>query len=369
MGQGSDGGRIHQLAWLGSGWVHTDVTGATNTPAPPAFFFSDLATVGTGANSDPRIYYLNGAGNIIQLAWVSAQGGWSPVFNLTANTTIPQAFVGSDSATSGGLAVMGSGNSSDPQVFYLSADGHVQHLGWDGSRFVHEDVFGNVTQGSAVNAVVGTKVVAMGSGQNLDPRVFYFRTDGLVGELEWVGHWNAFNASLNQPFPDTGSGLAAVGVGPARDPRVYFVSGDGHVQEVSPGQVTTDVSRAAGSPPAALGSAIAAMATADGNPHVFYLSADGHLQHLALVGHWVGSDVTEQTGQPPSVALGMLAVMGSGTNFDPHVFYVSEGGDVQTAAWVNQAWQPDDVTTRTGAPRALAGNSPRGLGAMGTLSS
>jgi hypothetical protein len=110
------------------------------------------------------------------------------------------------------------------------------------------------------------------------------------------------------------------------------------------------------------------MATGDGNPHVFYLSPDGHLQHLAWVGHWVPSDVTVQTGSPPSVALGMLAVMGTGTNFDPHVFYVSDGGHVQTAAWVGEQWLPTDITAQTGAPRALAGNSPRGLGAMGTKS-
>src|SRR6516225_10416894 len=154
--QGSDGASVHQFAWLqnpvgtpGHGWAHDDVTSETN--APLAYSFSDLATIGTGANSDPRIYYLSGDGHVNQLAWLSAQGTWAPPFDLTGNAN-PPAFVGSDSATSGGLAAMGSGSNSDPHIFYLSPDGHVQHLAWNGSAFVSEDVFSNVTQGTAVPA-------------------------------------------------------------------------------------------------------------------------------------------------------------------------------------------------------------------------
>ena len=75
------------------------------------------------------------------------------------------------------------GSALDPRIYYLSADGHVHELAWQGS-WSHRDV---TADAKGVAAMTGGGIAVMENQPNLDLRIYYVSADGQVQELAWVG--------------------------------------------------------------------------------------------------------------------------------------------------------------------------------------
>jgi hypothetical protein len=139
-----------------------------------------------GSGGDPRVYYLAPAfpeagqlGQVCELAW--GGGAWNYTDVTTASggyPAVPVAVPGS------AVAAIGIGG---PNVFYLSADGHVQQL-WYGSSWNHNDL---TAASGGVPAVPGS-ALTLGVGSNeAAPRVYYLGSDKHVHELAYGnGGWH-----------------------------------------------------------------------------------------------------------------------------------------------------------------------------------
>jgi hypothetical protein len=293
-------GHVQQLAWIGQ-WVRTDITGSTAAKQG-----SSVAVTGAGRSLDPRVYYVGGDGHVLESAWDGS--GWS-FRDVTASVpTLTQ-------PAEGGLAATSTGDNYDPRVYYIGADAHVWQLGSSNGEWVADDV---TSEAGAPSAVIGGGLVAMGTGAQSDPRVFYADGGGGVHQLAWIGQWitGDLTEQTHAPSAVIGGGLAAMGTGAQSDPRVYYFDNDGQVRQLAysnGGWVFDPLAGTAA--PGDLRSGLVAMGTdANLDPRVYNLSSDGHVWQLAWTGQWLSLDVFTLTGEtvPNAVLPSALATMGAG---------------------------------------------------------
>jgi hypothetical protein len=254
--------------------------------------------MGTGNNLDPHVFYIDDSSRVQHLAWVGGVWQWEDVFDALPPAQKAHVHAASVSA----IAAMGSGNNRDPHVFYLDNAGRIQHLGWVGGHWEWEDVLSNLRRGQPqINAERGSIFGVIGTGDNLDPHVLYVDAHANVQHLVWLGdHWNieipdVTHAATNGPAPPAMAVLRVMGTGRNFD------------------------------------------------PHVFYLDQQNrHVQRIGRVtDHWVVEDVSKRSSAPQAhIGGALLAVMGTGENRDPRVFYVDNGLDVQQLAWIGDSDSP-----------------------------
>lgn len=304
----SGDGHVHTLAWAGGDqWVPLDLTQAAGAPA--ADRDSGLAAMGTGENLDPKVYYLSGTGrgvgHVHTLVWVGGDQ-WVDQ-DLTQTAGAPAAALGSSVAVGSPIAAIGGGDNSDPHVFVRDTEGHVQQLAWTGSQWVKQEL------DVVLFPLPGNGLTAMSTGTNHDPKVYYLSSGDEVSSLVWVNdfpvHWDEQDVTrlAGAPSADSSTAIATVVTGQNDDPKVYYFTPEGHVQELiwesGFNWLTTDLSKRIGAPPSAASRALTATVT-DGDPRIYYLSLEGdggHVQELAWLGQqqqWVPRDVTEDTFAP-----------------------------------------------------------------------
>lgn len=331
-------GHIHELAWFGGRWSHRDITADAGNDAVVATTGSPIAAVGRGLNLDPRVYYLSEDNSVQELSWFSGGDRWT-------HRDVSAAASADPASPWSSLAAMGCGYyrstaGLDPRIYYMSANGNIHELGWftDRGRWEHRDA---TAAAGGVIAKTASAIAALGSGVNLDPRVYYLDDGNHVQELAWAdGLWSHrdVTADAGGVAARTDSPIAAVGSGDGRNPRIYYFDADGRVQELawvsgawSHRNVTTDadgVAAATGSPLAAIGSGN------DRIPRIYYLSADRHVRELAWVGGaWSHRDVTIEASGFAAVAKASIAAMAGGPSLDPRVYYLSLDYQVQELAW------------------------------------
>jgi hypothetical protein len=174
------GGHVSELSWWGGAWHYRDLT--ADTGAGAAASNSGIAAMGTGSSLDPRVYYADPGGHVHELSWWS--GAWHHR-DLTGELGAPAAASGS------ALAAMGAGSSSDPRVYYLDGAGHVHELSWWSGAWHHRDLTGEL---GSIPAKPGSSLKAMGTGGASDPRVYFLdaNSDGSdIRELSWwSGAWH-----------------------------------------------------------------------------------------------------------------------------------------------------------------------------------
>jgi len=282
---GADG-HVHQTL-KPSTWQDRDLT-AQAVGAPPAAANSSLNVL-LMADGSSRIYYITAATGHIQEIAVSAAGGTASTADVTASSGAPLPASGSAMTS----FLNGSSGISEPRVYFLDANGHVNELEFGTSGWHFLDVT-NAAGGLA--AVSGSAMTGSPLGGN--PRVWYFTADGHVQELAWGSGWHATditNAAGNTPAV---AGSALTSELSNGNPRIYYFSYDWHVRELAWGSgwhSGGDITAKAGGTAAAPGSSLASNYRSKGNVvWLFYVSPDNHVQELAYTGGWSHNDINAQ---------------------------------------------------------------------------
>lgn len=158
--------------------------------------------------------------------------------------------------------------------------------------------------------------------------------------------------------PADGFALAAFEWKAAGTKHLVYSGRDGHLHELSAGVTGlwryTDLTQAAGAPPA-YNALLAAYAWEGGNKkQVVYVGEDGHIHELmsGLDGPWKHTDLMTETGAP---AAGDAALTGYACEYakTKQVVYTGSDGDVYELVFgQDSGWSYADLTGLTGAPLA-----------------
>ncbi len=213
--------RVQELGWNGKKWFKRGIGGEVN--APPASPGGGLVGFGVGADLDPRVYYVDTNGHVQELGWDGKK--W---FRRNIGQEINAPRVEPRSR----LVGFGVGDNLDPRLYYMDKKGHIQELGWNGNRWFKRDIGRDV---KAPPAALGSDLTGFGVGDNLDPRVYYVNGNGHVQELGWTGsRWfkRRVGQEINAPRAALSSGLTGFGVGDNLDPRVYYMDASHDIQEL-----------------------------------------------------------------------------------------------------------------------------------------
>jgi Peptidase A4 family len=253
-------------------------------------------------------------------------------------------------------------------VDYLSADGHVQELFWDGA-WHHNDLLA-LSVGSPVPAAPGSALVGYATEFNEQQHVIYLDADGHVHELVYDSRWKHNDLFLNctgNPVPAaTGSALDAYVTTYNNQQHVNYLDAKGRVHELfyDNGWHHNDLFSQCTAPPtpAVPGSALDGYETAEHEQqHVNYLDAQGHVHELVFKdGHWQGGDLfVGCKGNPmpaaPGSALDGYETFFGGSNFQQHVNYLDANGHVHELVY-KDGWEHIDLTLASGAQPARPGS-------------
>jgi hypothetical protein len=198
-------GTVLTAETVGSDTVTISYTG----PTGQALTGGSLACFGV-AGGDSRVYYLDAASHMHELAW---QNGWG-------NTDLTAA-AGSAPVLGSPLTCFGVGGLQS-RVYYLDGASHVHELAW-------QDGWGDTDLTAAagsVSASGGTALTCFGVG-GLASRVYYLGSDDQVHELSWQD--DGWQDATLPGSPDAGSALACYGVDGLYT-RTYYLGqlGDGN---------------------------------------------------------------------------------------------------------------------------------------------
>jgi len=231
------GGSVQELARVEGAWNATDLR--SEAQAPPSAGRS-LAAFASGTAMESRVYYLDAAGDVQELAREDDNGTprWK-THPISRDANAPPATPGS------ALAAIGSGAYLDPRVYYLDIAGMVQELAWfsdDGgptpARW-HVRAIGE--EAGMPPATAGSALAAFGYGPQREPRVYYIDQSGLVQELAWFSndggamppYWHLRTISEEAHKPPAALDSTLTVAQPNGLPRVYYVTGVGDVKELS----------------------------------------------------------------------------------------------------------------------------------------
>jgi hypothetical protein len=195
--------------------------------------------------------------------------------------------------------------------------------------------------------------------------------DSHVHEFWWAfaaPGWHNTDLTLAAEAPNATS-TKLVGYVSAQDGKqhVIFASADGHVHELwwafaAPGWHNTDLTLAAGAPPAAASMGLAGYVSAqDGKQHIIFEGIDSHVHELwwafAAPG-WHDSDLTLATGAPNATVFNGLAGYISAQDGKQHIIFEGTDSHVHELWWAFAApgWHNTDLTLAAGAPNATVFN-------------
>ncbi|MGH8932026.1 MAG: hypothetical protein ACRDZO_15740 [Egibacteraceae bacterium] len=192
-------------------WQNRNITG--DAGAPPVGANSALTAFPNTVNGDPRVYYVDLANHIQELAYF--QDNWHHR-DITADAGAPAVADGS------ALAGFPVGVSGHPRVYYVDPASHVQELAYFQDNWHHRDI----TADAGAPAAAARSVLAAFRVAGSDPRVYYLGPGGGVRELaHFQNGWHHRNVTADSGAPDPGQlspGLIGFRVG-LSDPRVYYL--------------------------------------------------------------------------------------------------------------------------------------------------
>jgi hypothetical protein len=235
-------------------------------------------------------------------------------------------------------------------VFYVSQDGHVRELYYDGA-WHGNDLTAN-TNGPLAG---GSQLTSFFDGAI--EHVFYISSgDNHVRELYNYGGWqgNDLTANTNGPAARAIAGLTSFFDG-VIEHVFYISSGESHVRELYNygGWQGNDLTADTNGPLAASNGLTSFF---DGHiEHVFYRRlTDSHVGELYFNGTWQGNDLTAATNGPQTDCSSLAYCLASFFDgFNEHVFYLSpNGGGHVRELYDNGTWQGNDLTAATSGPAA-----------------
>lgn len=336
-------GHVHELAWvtlpfLGSRWYRSDLTRTTGAP-PPAGLRS-LAVTGTTTELFPRLYQLAADGHVWELGSNNGTDWFAK--DLMGDTGAPPAAAGSTLAAHGWLP------SREPRVYYFTDDDQLHELAWNAPRWQHSPLTGSTQFPLAANRV---SLAVTGTTTDLHPRVYYVADDGHAHELASNGgDWfiRDLTAETGAPPPAPESAFAAHGGLPTREPRLYYFDSDNHVHELAwnaPNWGDTDLTGQYGFAAPSTRDALAVTGTTDTFfPRLYHVAGGGHVVELGSNGGgWWQRDVSAETDATSVAGPSPVAAMGTAPTFEPRVHYVSADGHVRELGWANP-WYQRDIT-------------------------
>jgi hypothetical protein len=199
---------VRELAFFNSSW-HPRNVGAETGAEPIANFRAMTAFTASGADS--RVYYLDSASDVRELAFFN--GGWH-TRDVTADTGAEPAVPGSALAgfTAGG---------ADSRVYYLDFANHVRELAFFNGGWHTRDVSADTGAKPAMSQSPLAGFTAGGA----DSRVYYLDSALHVRELAFFnGGWHTrdVTADTGAVPARSGSALAGFTAGGA-DSRVYYL--------------------------------------------------------------------------------------------------------------------------------------------------
>jgi 1-phosphatidylinositol phosphodiesterase len=219
------GNHVVEVSWHDNGWHCVDLTAATGGPAADAG--SALAAVAWDGGANRRIYSVDTANHVAELAWYS--GAWH-------SRDVTSSAGGPASSPTPLAALLAPDNS--PSVYHLGIDDHVLELRWTASGWSASDL------SAATDPLTPLLLPAAGSAlAALDPtgqdrRVYFVGATGDISELRQTdGHWRSKNLTESirtrggSPIPTNSGDITAelgtplVGMtagGTSQDPVVYF---------------------------------------------------------------------------------------------------------------------------------------------------
>ena len=144
--------------------------------------------------------------------------------------------------------------------------------------------------------------------------------------------------------------------------HVNFVGTDNHVHEMYFDQqwIHTDLTRVAGAPAAAPGTALDGYQTTfNKQQHVNFIGADNHVHELYFDSQWHHNDLTVLAGAPAAAAGSALDGYQTSFNNQQHVNFIGADNHVHELYFDNR-WHHNDLTVLAGASAAAAGSAVDG---------
>ena len=317
----------------GNPWYANDITNATG--APPAMPKRRSTCFGVGG-TDTRVYYLDDNGSVVEIGWNA--GGWyyADLGNNVAGGA-PPAQLGSP------LTCFGVGG-QNPRVYYLDDNGHVIELATDqsnnenGAVWYYNDI-SNYT--GAPPAGFGSQLTCFGVG-GLASRVYYQDGSGHINELGYENGWyvNDITAATGANPAAYGSGLTCFGVA-GFDTRVYYQDGSRHINELGwgadGGWYANDITDTVGAPLANFDFALTCFGVGGTASRVYYTDQSLHVNELGWDNTygWYVNDITAATGAPQALTLkaGLTCFGVGGT--DSRIYYQDQNHDIIELSWQN----------------------------------
>jgi len=220
----NDHGQIVELALWGGNWHRLVVT--TVAGGPPAA--TGTALTSTTYKGEPRVYYESGDGQIVELAFYG--GSWHNLVVTTAaggppaTTGIRKHSTDPDShAATTGTALTSTTYNGDPRVYYESSDGQIHELALWGDNKWHHLVVTTAAGGPRAHGATALTSTTY----NGDPRVYYESSDGQIHELALWGDnkWHHLVLTTGGPEQQPAELSDLTSTTYNGNPSVYYVDG------------------------------------------------------------------------------------------------------------------------------------------------
>ncbi len=335
--------------------LQNDRAGNITAATYTVFLNSALDGYETSFNNQQHVNYIGTDGHVHELVYKDSWGHT----DLTQSAGAPAAAPGS--------ALDGYETSFNNQqhVNYIGTDGHVYELVYKDS-WRHTDL----TQAAGGPAAApGSALDGYETSYNNQQHVNYIGIDGHVHELVFKGSWEHtdLTRAAGAPAPAPGSALDGYESSDQRQnnppynyqQHVNYIGTDGHVHELvfKDSWSHTDLTHAAGAPTAAPGSALDGYETSYNNQqHVNYIGTDGHVHELVYKDSWGHTDLTQAAGAPAVAPGSALDGYETSYNNQQHVNYIGTDGHVHELVY-KDSWGHTDLTQAAGAPAAAPGSS------------
>jgi hypothetical protein len=244
-------------------------------------------------------------------------------------------------------------------VNYIGTDNHVHELYYD-TKWRHNDL----TVAAGAPPAAGSALDGYATPYDKEQHVNYVGADGHVHELYYNGSWHHNDLTQAAGAPQAAAASSLDGYVTSYDSlqHVNYVGADGHVHELYYNGTWhhNDLTQAAAAPPVASGSGLNGYETVfNKQQHVNYVGTDGHVHELFFNGSWRHNDLTKAAGAPAAAA--GTALHGYATDYDDqqHVNFIGVDGHVHEL-WYDSSWHHNDLTSAAGAPLAAIGSGPGG---------
>jgi hypothetical protein len=272
----------------------------------------------------------------------------------------------SNASLTGGIKTTFNTISSTMEVHYISTDGHVHTLSYNGA-WNHTDLT-NAT-GGALAATNSSISAGMNPIANVE-EVEYIGTDHHVYQFWYNGTWHSADLTTLSGAvanADSSSGINNIMNTIGNAMEVEYIGTDHHVYALwyplGGGGLwhASDLTLASGNPNAVAGSPLTSSMDPIANTEdLDYIGADHHVYELWYNGLWHPADVTTLSGAVANAdsSSGIHTLMNTianamevhyiGTDHHPYSLWYPLGG--------GGAWHATDLTVTNGAPQAKAGS-------------